>query len=131
MMGFQAAGAAPLVLGHTVKNPKTIATAIRIGDPVSRAGALRAKEESGGMIGKVSDAEIIAAYRLLAKSEGVFCEPSSAAGVAGLLKLRREGRKIDGVCVCILTGHGLKDPATPQTFPFKIQKLKAGQKPRL
>jgi threonine synthase len=113
MMGFQAAGAAPLVLGHTVEKPETIATAIRIGDPVSKQGALRARDESGGAIGKVTDAQILKAWRMLASLEGVFCEPSSAAGVAGLSKLRAAGKKLDGKIVCVLTGHGLKDPKTP------------------
>lgn len=131
MMGFQAAGAAPLVLGRTVKRPKTVATAIRIGNPVSREGALRARDESGGEIGKVTDKEILAAYRFLAAKEGVFCEPSSAAGVAGLLKLSAAGRAPSGRVVCVLTGHGLKDPATPQTFSFKRERLKPGGKLRL
>ena len=110
MMGFQAKGAAPLVLGHPVKDPKTVATAIRIGDPYSKAGALAARDESGGLIAAVSDAEILAAYRFLAREEGVFCEPASAAGVAGLLQLARAGRRPRGLVVCVLTGHGLKDP---------------------
>lgn len=131
MMGFQAAGAAPLVLGRVVKAPKTVATAIRIGNPVSKEGALRARDESGGQIGKVSDAEILAAYRFLAAAEGVFCEPSSAAGVAGLLKLAKAGRRFDGKVVCVLTGHGLKDPSTPQTFKFKTERLAPGGKLRL
>jgi threonine synthase len=116
MMGFQAAGAAPLVLGRPVKAPKTIATAIRIGDPYSRDGALAARDESGGAIGSVTDGEILAAYRFLAREEGVFCEPASAAGVAGLLKLCRAGRKPRGTVVCVLTGHGLKDPDTASRF---------------
>jgi threonine synthase len=131
MMGFQAAGAAPLVLGRTVLNPKTVATAIRIGAPVSREGALRAREESGGEIGKVTDAEILSAWRLLAKEEGVFCEPSSATGVAGLIKLSRAGRKFPGTLVCVLTGHGLKDPETPLSLKFKRERLKAGARPKL
>jgi threonine synthase len=127
MMGFQAAGAAPLVLGHPVKDPKTVATAIRIGNPVSREGALRARDESGGMIEKVTDAEILSAYRFLAREEGVFCEPSSAAGVAGLLKLARLKRAPKGTIVCILTGHGLKDPETPLKFRYKRRSLAAGE----
>ena len=123
MMGFQAAGAAPLVLGKTVKDPKTIATAIKIGAPVSRAGALAARDESRGMIGSVTDQEILAAYRLLAETEGVFCEPSSATGVAGLIKLARTKAPPSGRIVCILTGHGLKDPETPMTFKPKKGKL--------
>jgi len=131
MMGFQAAGAAPLVLGHAVKNPKTLATAIRIGDPYSRAGALAARDESGGAIAAVSDAEIVAAYRFLAREEGVFCEPASAAGVAGLLKLARAGRKPRGVVVCVLTGHGLKDPETAQKAPCRRRTFRAGRRFRL
>jgi threonine synthase len=126
MMGFQAAGAAPLVLGRVVLKPKTIATAIRIGNPVSRDGALAARDESGGLIGKVTDAEILAAYRLLSKTEGVFCEPSSAAGVAGLLQLRRRRIRLAGRIVCILTGHGLKDPGTPLDFRWKKRSLGPG-----
>ncbi|MBI4368757.1 MAG: threonine synthase [Elusimicrobia bacterium] len=116
MMGYQARGAAPIVLGKPVKNPQTIATAIRIGNPVSWQGALGASEESEGVIAAVSDAQILSAYRLLASKEGVFCEPSSAAGVAGFLTFARQGgfRKIQNPrIVCILTGHGLKDPDTP------------------
>ena len=109
MMGFQAAGAAPLVLGHDVEEPETIATAIRIGRPASKYGALAASAESGGGIYAVTDAEILAAYRLLASAEGVFCEPASAASVAGLLKL---GVPSGSRVVCVLTGHGLKDPDT-------------------
>ncbi len=131
MMGYQAAGAAPLVLGRRVENPRTIATAIRIGAPVSRDGALKARDESGGVIDKVTDAEILSAWKLLAREEGVFCEPSSAAGFAGLLKLCRAGRKPDGVSVCILTGHGLKDPSTPMTLKFKRRVVKADEALRL
>ena len=109
MLGFQAAGAAPLVLGHDVEEPETIATAIRIGRPASKYGALAASAESGGGIYAVTDAEILAAYRLLASAEGVFCEPASAASVAGLLKL---GVPSGSRVVCVLTGHGLKDPDT-------------------
>lgn len=127
MMGFQAAGAAPLVLGRSVPNPKTVATAIRIGAPVSRAGALKARDESGGMIDKVTDAEILAAWKLIAREEGVFCEPSSATGVAGLLKECRQGRRPDGVSVCILTGHGLKDPSTPMMLKFPRRVVKANK----
>ncbi len=121
MMGFQAAGAAPLVLGRTVENPRTVATAIRIGNPVSREGALRAKDESGGAIGSVTDREILSAYRMLARQEGIFCEPASAAGLAGLVKLRRRG-PLRGTIVCILTGHGLKDPSIPLKFGYKIKR---------
>jgi threonine synthase len=111
MMGFQAAGAAPLVDGRPVANPETIATAIRIGKPASWDGAVRARDESGGRIEKVTDDEILAAYRLIAAREGVFAEPASAASVAGLLKLAAAGElPRAGRAVCTLTGHGLKDP---------------------
>jgi threonine synthase len=110
MWGFQAAGAAPIVLGHPVGSPETIATAIRIGSPASWDGAVAARDESGGLIEMVSDDEILAAYRLIAESEGVFAEPASAASVAGVLKFA--DRLPDGPVVCTLTGHGLKDPAT-------------------
>ncbi|MBI5239845.1 MAG: threonine synthase [Elusimicrobia bacterium] len=124
IMGFQAAGAAPLVLGHPVKAPRTVATAIRIGDPYSRDGALAARDESGGAIGSVTDSQILAAYRFLAREEGVFCEPASAAGVAGLLKLCRSGRKPRGTVVCVLTGHGLKDPDTAaRCIPLRRSRL--------
>lgn len=119
MLGFQAAGAAPIVLGHPVKEPKTIATAIKIGNPASWKYAEAARDESGGLIDMVTDDEILAAYKLLAAKEGVFAEPASAASVAGLLKLAKNGyfnavrstpdaKRIR--IVCVLTGHGLKDP---------------------
>ncbi|MFN2607648.1 MAG: threonine synthase [Acidimicrobiales bacterium] len=107
MRGFQAAGAAPLVLGHPVDDPDTVATAIRIGNPASWYGATAAASESGGGIAAVTDDEILAAYRLLAGEEAVFCEPASAASVAGLLKV---GAPEGATVVCTLTGHGLKDP---------------------
>lgn len=111
MWGFQAAGAAPLVRGEPVTNPETIATAIRIGNPASWDQAISAREESGGLIDMVTDEQILAAYRLLAEREGLFCEPSSAASVAGLLLMRDSGRLDRGQrIVCTLTGHGLKDP---------------------
>jgi threonine synthase len=111
MAGFQAAGAAPIVDGHAIANPQTIATAIRIGNPASWTGAVTAVTESGGLIDKVTDEEILEAYRLLAEYEGVFVEPASAASVAGLLKLGRTGRLTDDLtAVAVLTGHGLKDP---------------------
>ncbi|HVX22983.1 MAG TPA: threonine synthase [Acidimicrobiales bacterium] len=107
MLGFQAAGAAPIVLGHPVDKPDTIATAIRIGNPASWYSATAAATESGGAIAAVTDAEILAAYRFLAEQESVFCEAASAASVAGLLKSEvPEGSTV----VCVLTGHGLKDP---------------------
>ncbi len=107
MLGFQAAGAAPLVLGHPVEHPETIATAIRIGNPASWYGATAAAVESGGGISAVTDEQILEAYRFLASEESVFCEPASAASVAGLLSTSvAEGSTV----VCVLTGHGLKDP---------------------
>ena len=113
MFGFQAAGAAPLVLGEPVRNPETIATAIRIGDPASWHGAIAARDESGGLIDAVTDEQILAAYRQLAGTEGVFVEPASAASVAGLLATAADGRLAKGaVVVCTVTGHGLKDPNT-------------------
>ncbi|CAB4819695.1 MAG: threonine synthase [Actinobacteria bacterium] len=107
MMGFQASGAAPIVLGHAVEHPETIATAIRIGKPASWKEAEEARDSSGGKIDLVTDDEILEAYRLLASEESVFCEPASAASVAGLLKVGvPEGSRV----VCVLTGNGLKDP---------------------
>jgi threonine synthase len=100
-----------MVLGHPVDQPDTIATAIRIGNPVNRDNALRAQRESQGDFMAVTDAEIIEAYKLLGSGEGVFCEPASAASVAGLLK-RREEVPAGATVVCVLTGNGLKDPAT-------------------
>jgi len=110
MWGFQAAGAAPIVYGEIVDDPETIATAIRIGNPASWDGAVAARDESDGRIEAVTDDEILAAYRFLASREGVFCEPASAAGVAGILKFRDD--LPPGLIVCTLTGHGLKDPET-------------------
>ncbi|MDQ5811109.1 MAG: threonine synthase [Actinomycetota bacterium] len=108
--GFQAEGASPLVTGHDFESPETVASAIRIGSPASKEGALAAVRQSGGLIESVTDDEILAAQELLAREEGVFCEPASAAGIAGLLKLVREGRGPEGTVVAVLTGHGLKDP---------------------
>ncbi|HYC55934.1 MAG TPA: threonine synthase [Candidatus Binatia bacterium] len=111
MMGFQASGAAPIVLGHPITAPETVATAIRIGNPVSWKKAEAAREESGGIIDMVTDEEIMAAYKLLAATEGVFAEPASAASIAGLAKLAdEEAIPAGAVVVCTLTGHGLKDP---------------------
>lgn len=113
MMGWQAEGAAPIVKGYPIKNPQTIATAIKIGNPYSWQSALQAVRESGGLIDVVSDDEILYAYKLVASKEGIFCEPASAASVAGLIKLCREGFFKGGeVVVCTLTGNGLKDPDT-------------------
>jgi threonine synthase len=111
MLGWQASGAAPLVSGEPVANPETIATAIQIGNPASWAGAIAARDESGGHIGAVTDVEILEAYRLLAGLEGVFVEPASAASIAGLLRAASEGLVEEGErVVCTVTGHGLKDP---------------------
>ena len=111
MWGFQAAGAAPIVLGHPVNAPETIATAIRIGNPASWTQAVAARDESGGLIDSVTDDEILTAHRLLSAGEGVFVEPASAASVAGLLKCHAAGLLEAGrTVVCTVTGHGLKDP---------------------
>lgn len=126
MWGWQAAGAAPLVLGAPVAQPQTLATAIRIGRPVSWDGAVAARDESGGAFGSVSDEQILSAYRLLASREGVFCEPSSAAPVAGLLKLAQEGKAPRGSVVCVLTGHGLKDPESAVLRMPQMRTVKAG-----
>lgn len=113
MMGFEAEGAAAIVRGQPVAQPTTIATAIRIGNPASWRGAEKAREESGGLIDSVADKAIIEAYLLLSGREGLFVEPASAAGVAGLLKLARNGMDFSGkTVVCVLTGSGLKDPDT-------------------
>jgi threonine synthase len=115
MWGFQAAGAAPLVVGHRIERPETIATAIRIGDPASWTKAIEARDASGGRIAAVTDDEIIAAYRALARFEGIFCEPASAASVAGVTKAAAAGEiDPDALVVCVLTGHGLKDPTTAE-----------------
>ncbi len=113
MMGFEAAGAAPLVHGHVVTDPRTIATAIRIGNPASWDGAIAARDESEGAIEAVDDDDILAAYRLLARTEGVFAEPASAISLAGALRMGARGQLRSGdVLVLTLTGHGLKDPDT-------------------
>lgn len=114
MMGFQAAGAAPIVQGAPIEDPQTIASAIRIGNPASWEHAENARDESNGIIDKVTDSEIINAYIRLAREEGLFCEPASAASVAGFIKLAKEGQQdiTNQASVCILTGSGLKDPTT-------------------
>ena len=113
MMGFEAAGAAPIVQGRVVEEPRTVATAIRIGNPASWQGAVAARDESGGVIEAIEDDEILAAYRLLARTEGVFAEPASAISLAGALRLGASGRlRPRDVLVLTLTGHGLKDPDT-------------------
>lgn len=131
MMGWQAEGSAPIVKGYPIKNPQTIATAIKIGNPYSWQPALQAVHQSGGLIDAVSDDEILQAYKLIASKEGIFCEPASAASVAGLIKLTREGFFKGGeVAVCTLTGNGLKDPDTamrvceqPITLPPDLDKV--------
>ena len=111
MWGFQAEGAAPIVRGHPVDHPETIATAIRIGNPASWRQAVEARDDSGGLIDAVSDAQILAAHRLLSAREGIFVEPASAASVAGLLAAHAAGLVPAGArIVCTVTGHGLKDP---------------------
>jgi threonine synthase len=115
MWGFQAAGAAPLVAGHPIEHPETVATAIRIGNPASWDLAIAARDESGGRISAVTDEQILDAYRRLQRQEGVFCEPSSAASVAGLIAAARAGEvAADALVVCVLTGNGLKDPTTAE-----------------
>ena len=115
MAGFQAAGAAPFVAGHPIEHPETVATAIRIGNPASWAKAIAARDESGGSIEAVTDEEILAAYRDLARTEGIFCEPSSAASVAGVRLMAAAGRLDDDpLVVCVLTGNGLKDPGSAE-----------------
>ena len=122
MWGFQAAGAAPLVTGRPVEHPETVATAIRIGNPASWTLATRARDESGGRIDAVTDEQILAAYRALARDEGVFCEPASAASVAGVTRAASAGElDPDALVVCVLTGNGLKDPSTAESgLPVEV-----------
>ncbi len=128
MMGFQAAGAAPIVLGHVVEDPQTVATAIRIGNPASWQSALEAVQESSGKIDMVTDKEILHAYSMVAAEEGVFCEPASAASVAGVIKLREQGTLKEGdTVVCTLTGHGLKDADTAIGVSKKPMTVKANR----
>jgi threonine synthase len=130
MWGFQAEGAAPIVYGEVFDEPETIATAIRIGNPASWEGAVEARDASGGRIEAVTDEEILAAYRFLAKNVGVFCEPASAAGVAGIMKFAED--LPEGDIVCTVTGHGLKDPDTasaeiefPPVVPATLEAVTA------
>ncbi len=126
MMGFQAEGAAPIVLGRPVEKPVTVASAIRIGNPASWKGAEAARDASGGVIEAVSDEEILTAYRLLAQEEGIFGEPASAASVAGLFKMSRQGLDLsNSTIVCIITGSGLKDPDTAMSIPTEIREAPA------
>ncbi|MFH1782677.1 MAG: threonine synthase [Candidatus Omnitrophota bacterium] len=133
MLGFQAEGAAPIVRGKVVEKPETIATAIRIGNPASWKMAEEARDESGGLIDMVSDDEILEAYKILANKEGVFVEPASAASVAGILKINKAGffkKAQKAKIICILTGHGLKDPdraiksiEKPNVLPAKLEAI--------
>ena len=126
LMGFQAEGAAPIVRGHPVDDPQTVATAIRIGNPASWRRAVAARDESGGVIDAVSDEEIMAAYRLLAQEEGIFAEAASAAALAGLMKLAARGMDLgDKTVVCIITGHGLKDPDTALSITAEVVEVSA------
>ncbi len=125
MWGFQAAGAAPIVLGHPVETPETVATAIRIGNPASWNLATGARDESGGRIDAVTDDQILHAYRELARLEGVFCEPASAASVAGVMAAAAAGEvERDAAVVCVLTGNGLKDPHTAERG-LEVEMLEA------
>ena len=128
MMGFQAAGAAPIVKGKIVKHPRTIATAIRIGNPASWKKAEAARDESGGVIQAVTDDEIMYAYRRIAASEGVFVEPASAASLAGLIKLAPTMDLSHSRIVCVFTGHGLKDPGLPAKYAEPPMQLPADLK---
>ncbi|HEV8129318.1 MAG TPA: threonine synthase [Candidatus Eisenbacteria bacterium] len=124
MLGFQAAGAAPIVRGHRIPDPQTLATAIKIGNPASWEGANKARDESGGVIEMVTDQEIVAAYKALAETEGIFVEPASAAGIAGLMKLGAEGRLNDlRLVVVTVTGHGLKDPERAIAVSREVEKI--------
>lgn len=123
MMGFQAAGAAPIVQGKVVRRPRTIATAIRIGNPASWQKALAARDESGGIIDCVTDDEIMNAYRLAAIKEGIFGEPASAASLAGLIKMAGKEDLCDKRVVCIITGTGLKDPGIPAKYAKPLTEL--------
>lgn len=131
MLGFEASGSAAIVRGTPIAYPETIATAIRIGNPASWTQAVAARDESEGIIGEVTDTEILASWRDLARQEGVFIEPASAAGVAGLRKLVQNGQvDRDGTYVAVLTGHGLKDPntaveqfATPEPIPANLDAI--------
>jgi threonine synthase len=128
MMGFQAAGAAPLISGQPVQNPETLATAIRIGNPANWEKAIAVRDASQGSFSAVSDEEILAAYRLLASQEGIFCEPASAASVAGLLKVKDQV-PTGATVVCVLTGNGLKDPDA--AIAHSQNPLKQGIRPEV
>ena len=129
MLGFQAAGAAPIVLDRPVERPETVATAIRIGNPASWKAAVNARDESGGLIESVTDDEILSAYKFIASREGIFCEPASAASFAGVIKLSQRGYFSDGdTVVCTLTGNGLKDPDNAIRLSKPPVKVKADVK---
>ena len=127
MLGYQASGSAPIVLNKVIDDPKTVATAIKIGNPASWDSAVAARDESGGLIDMITDEDILAAYRLLASKEGVFVEPASAASVAGLIKSVESGYfpKTDGNIVCTVTGHGLKDPDNAIKQSAEVISVKA------
>ncbi|MDD4834784.1 MAG: pyridoxal-phosphate dependent enzyme, partial [Lutispora sp.] len=125
MMGVQAAGAAPIVEGRIIENPETIATAIRIGNPASWDKANAALSESLGAIDKVTDEEILEAYRLLSSREGIFAEPASCASLAGLMKYAKSHDLSGKTIVCILTGNGLKDPDTAMNRDISLKKISA------
>ncbi len=126
MLGFQAEGAAPIVNERRIENPETVATAIRIGNPASWNGAIAARDESGGLIESVTDEEILEAYKFIASKEGIFCEPASAATLAGVIKKAKQKFFSDGdTVVCTLTGHGLKDPDIALKMSEKPVKVKA------
>jgi threonine synthase len=130
MMGFQAAGAAPIVLGRVIEMPETIATAIKIGNPASWQSAIAARDESGGTIESATDDEILAAYKLLAATEGILAEPASAISIAGVIKKQKDGIFRQGdVVVCTLTGHGLKDPDT--AIRQSVQPMRIAADPKL
>ncbi len=129
MMGFQAEGAAPIVKGEPVSEPESVASALKVGNPASWKGAVDARDESGGVIESVSDREILEDYRAMARRGGIFCEPASAASVAGLLKLSRDGVHLKGKrVVCVITGSGLKDPDVAADLePLSMREYPADQ----
>lgn len=128
MMGFQAAGSAPIIAGHPIEKPETLATAIRIGNPVNWEKAIAVQQASQGEFNAVTDEEILEAYRLLASQEGIFCEPASAASVAGLLKVKEQVPD-EATVVCVLTGNGLKDPDC--AIAHSNNSVRSGIKPDL
>ncbi len=126
MYGFQAEGSAPIVRGHAIEKPETVATAIRIGNPASWKQAIAARDDSGGIIDMVSDDEILTAQRIMSSEAGVFGEPASCAPLAGLIKLTKQGQKFTGkTIVCIVTGNGLKDTETALKKAPSIMQLPA------